>query len=59
MKTCFFCNKKVKSILKDFKCKCNHVYCFKHLNKYKHNCVTNKINKINNLKIVKKNIKNI
>lgn len=56
MKTCFFCNKKVKSILKDFKCKCNHVYCFKHLNKYKHNCVTNKINK---LKIVKKNIKNI
>lgn len=38
---CFHCKKKLKMTELNFKCKCNHIFCFQHLNPHSHNCSFN------------------
>ena len=38
---CFHCKKKLKMTELNFKCKCNHTFCFHHLNPHSHNCSFN------------------
>ena len=41
---CFFCNKKINTIeIITNKCKCNNIYCNKHLFFKNHNCAFNYI----------------
>ena len=38
---CKQCNKKIPLI--NFRCKCNHLFCIKHLNPHTHNCTFDNI----------------
>ncbi len=36
---CHFCHKKLKMTELNFKCKCEHIFCQKHLSAHLHNCM--------------------